>query len=285
MGNIDLLYNKFNILYGDCLDMLKTIPDNYVQTCITSPPYYGLRDYGVEGQIGLEETPLEYIQKLVNVFHEVKRVLKSDGTLWVNIGDTYATNTPHNHNFDDDGGRLGNHSTLCVRNVISEESKIKAKDLVGVPWMLAFALRDDGWYLRQDIIWNKPNSMPDPVTDRFVKSHEYIYLLSKSAKYLFNVKSVSIDKKYVNKKDVWNVSVRPYKLAHFATFPTKLIEPCILTGSNENDIVLDIFSGSGTTGEVALLNKRKYIGIELNKDYVDISMTRLLPIVKQRNLF
>ena len=287
------------ILHGDSLEMLKTIPSSTVDCCITSPPYYGLRDYGVDGQIGLEETPEEYVQKLVAVFREVKRVLKDDGTLWVNVGDSYAGNNSRTST-----GRAGMGEE---RDGIFHRTGGKPKDLIGIPWMLAFALREDGWYLRQDIIWHKPNPMPESVRDRCTKSHEYIFLLSKSRRYYYNYKAIQepatttdsvirdreagqMNKvpgrshmnglkhnryKVRNKRDVWSVPVRPFKGAHFATFPEELIKPCVLAGSRENGIVLDPFFGSGTTGVVATKFNRDFIGIELNSDYIDIAKRRL----------
>lgn len=292
------------IICGDCLEVLKTMPDESVNCCITSPPYYGLRDYGVDGQIGLEETPDEYIRKLTDVFHEVKRVLKNDGTLWVNIGDTY------------NGAKTGNTEIIKHKNVAeTNEFKkklwngCKQKDIIGIPWMLAFSLRADGWYLRQDIIWHKPNPMPEPVKDRCVKSHEYIFLLSKSPQYFFDYEAiqedaickddrrngqgriaydgkrtesddknaqrsfVSINEKR-NKRDVWSVIPSHVKEVHFATYPEELVEPCILAGTQEGGVVLDPFFGSGTTGRVAERLGRKWIGIELNERYVEIAKKR-----------
>ena len=364
---------NYELLNGNALDMLKTLPDCCVQTCITSPPYFGLRDYGtghwvggdpncehkwkanrqtfpmdyvntkeqekayfrfkcplcgairVDEQIGLEETPEEYIGKLVEVFHEVKRVLKDDGTLWINIGDSYAGGAGR-------WGGIDNISEIQSKNKGSiteiginkkwQHPTIKQKDLIGIPWMLAFALRNDGWYLRQDIIWHKPNPMPESVTDRCTKSHEYMFLLSKNPTYYFDHDSMmedavlddkrppgivrdrlyqynskrnnnpeafmlkdnkphSSDYRYLdntsskrNRRDVWTINVSKYKEAHFATFPEKLVEPCILAGARPGDVVMDVFNGSGTTGAVAINNDRKYIGIELNKDYIDLTIDR-----------
>lgn len=317
------------VLIGDCRSMLQSLPDGIVDTCVTSPPYYGLRDYGtgewvggnpncphrrtskfsvktitghaqkelagnvgdaiykticplcgarrVDKQIGLEETPEEYIEELVQVFREVKRVLKDDGTLWVNIGDSYNSD----------------------------------KNLIGIPWMLAFALRNDGWYLRQDIIWHKPNPMPESVKDRCTKAHEYIFLLSKKPHYYFDYEAIQEESMWKsdnragqgrieyegkclngdvektkaqqsfvtitdkrNKRDVWSVTTKAVKDAHFATYPEKLIEPCILAGSRVGGVVLDPFFGSGTTGRVAIRFNRHYIGVELNPEYVKISDKR-----------
>ena len=299
------------------METLKTLPDESVDCCVTSPPYYGLRDYGCDGQIGLEGTPDEYIQRLVDVFREVKRVLKDDGTLWLNIGDSYAGNCSRTST-----GRAGMGNP---REGIFARSGGKPKDLIGIPWMLAFALRKDGWYLRQDIIWSKPNPMPESVKDRCTKSHEYIFLMSKSQKYYFDHEAIQEEatgydgrkdmtlkgsQKYIgadiyadgsktqtinrggsqrwkfetdeaveahpvrNKRDVWNIPVMPVKEAHFATFPEKLVEPCILAGCPVGGIVLDPFFGSGTTGRVATRLNRHYIGCELNPKYVEIAERR-----------
>lgn len=299
-----------NIIHNiDCLVGLKSLPDNCVDCCITSPPYYGLRDYGVAGQIGLEDTPDDYVQRLVKVFAEVNRVLKPTGTLWLNIGDSYAGSGK---------GFGGKQSYLCEgknRNKAKTWDGIKAKDLIGIPWLLAFELRRFGWYLRQDIIWYKPNAMPESVTDRCTKSHEYIFLFSKSAKYYFDnevifepVATSTIERskskklpryggdKYTatpnkfyltksgnmyeprpsrNKRSVWVVSTKPFKDAHFATFPDTLIADCIKAGSPEKGLVLDPFMGSGTTAVVARKLDRNYIGFELNPEYVEISNRRI----------
>ena len=370
--------DDFVVLNGNSVDVLKTLPDKSVQCCVTSPPYYGLRDYGtgtwvggdpncphyrtskysenditghkamceegqavgdaiyksvcplcgatrVDEQIGIEETPEEYIERLVEVFREVKRVLKDDGTLWVNIGDTYNTNSYHKTKESNGYGKQGTNRGSYENTVDRPTAKCcKPKDLIGIPWMLAFALRSDGWYLRQDIIWYRRNPMPEPVRDRCTKAHEYIFLLSKSPTYLFNhdtmlepadydgrkdtVMKGSIkykDSSYLqhgktnsmsfngherwdfkkidgydeeipvrNKRDVWDIPVSSYRGAHFATYPEELILPCILSGSNEGDTILDPFNGSGTTGICAIRNDRKYIGVDLNKEYVDLSYTR-----------
>ena len=297
------------ILYGDCRETLKNVTNSSVQMCVTSPPYYGLRDYGgEEKQIGQEQTPEEFIEQLVSVFREVKRTLKDDGTLWVNIGDSY-------YNYRPSKGKSYPKQTVSKtkqdlpdysskRN--NKLSNLKEKDLIGIPWMLAFALRADGWYLRQDIIWHKPNPMPESVKDRCTKSHEYIFLLSKNKKYYYDNEAIkepvkqdwgtrnrtngkyhnsgsglsphsgltkSYDRK--NKRDVWSVTNKPYKHAHFATFPPDLIEPPILAGSREGDIVLDPFMGSGTTAMVSKQHGRYYIGCELHDDYKDLIDQRM----------
>lgn len=333
------------ILQGNSLDVLKTLPDQSVHCCVTSPPYFGLRDYGVNGQLGLEKTPEEYVANMVELFREVKRILRDDGTLWLNLGDSYAGNSKPG----------GGDPTIGKRNIGGSEYRkktippgLKPKDLVGIPWMIAFALRADGWYLRSDIIWHKPNPMPESVTDRPTKSHEYIFLMSKSPKYYYDHEAIkeegkqeSISRyKYAfsgreglimpdgknqqiapkgmrnpttknaqydgqkpntmhlnrekglkdadymvrNKRTVWTVTTQPYSEAHFAVYPPKLIEPCILAGCPVGGIVLDPFFGSGTTGQVALENNRQYIGIELNPEYIHIAKKRLEYIQPVLNL-
>ena len=276
------------------------------QTCVTSPPYYGLRDYGHEGQIGLEETPEEYIRAMVEVFRCVWDVLEDDGTLWVNIGDSYNSPGPSNHG----KSKLvhqGSSEEKWKQPTTKKIDGLKTKDLIGIPWMLAFALRADGWYLRQDIIWHKPNPMPESVQDRCTKAHEYIFLMSKSQKYYYDIDSIKenahttdtsdrnrdesrlnntpgrtrmaglttnhYEKK--NKRSVWTVTTKPYEGAHFAVFPQDLIEPCILAGAPVGGIVLDPFMGSGTTAQVAQHLGRQYLGCELNLDYKPLQNKRL----------
>lgn len=303
--------NVASVMVGDCLASLKTIPDRSVNCCVTSPPYFGLRDYGCDGQIGLEETPDAYIARLVAVFREVRRVMADDGTLWVNIGDSYG----------------------------------KSKSLTGIPWMLAFALRADGWYLRQEIIWHKPNPMPESVTDRCTKSHEQLFLLTKSPRYFydadavkepavcghnppgnkshrgateydagderhrtksglaayaakvresrkrgeFNGKTEALDGRNAfravvdmrNRRSVWTIATRPYSGAHFAVFPPALVEPCILAGCPAGGVVLDPFGGSGTTAGVALLHGRHAIMLELNPDYAALMPERVKHIIEK----
>ena len=297
------------ILYGDCRETLKNVTNSSVQMCVTSPPYYGLRDYGGEkNQIGQEQTPEEFIDELVKVFREVRRTLKDDGTLWLNIGDSY-------YNYRPSKGKSYPKQTVSKtkqdlpdysskRN--NKLSNLKEKDLIGIPWMLAFALRADGWYLRQDIIWHKPNPMPESVKDRCTKSHEYIFLLSKNKRYYYDNEAIKepvkqdwgtrnrangkyhnsgsglqphsgLTKSYTtkNKRSVWSVTNKPYKHAHFATFPPDLIIPPILAGSKKGDIVLDPFMGSGTTGMVAKEHGRYFIGCELHADYKELIRQRM----------
>lgn len=347
------------ILQGDWIDALREMADESVQCCVTSPPYWGLRDYGVQGQLGLERTPEEYVAKMVEGFREVRRVLRKDGTLWLNLGDSYS------------GGGWGGHednksATGCTSaRSVNAAYGMKPKDLVGIPWMVAFALRADGWYLRQDIIWSKPNPMPESVTDRCTKAHEYLFLLSKSERYYCDMEAIKepsitndirrpytsqgawdmdgrpeeqrhggeprsfkgsqfntgktaehqlgrasekprktkvpggwdtgagghvtihrsgrTSAEYVetelgetrNKRSVWEIATCPFPEAHFATFPPKLVEPCILAGSKEGDTVLDPFNGAGTTGLVATRLQRNYIGIELNPEYVEMAKRRI----------
>lgn len=353
-----IFHNEFvaDVLTGNCIESMQTLPDKTVNCCVTSPPYFGLRDYGMDEQLGLESTPEEYVAAMVDVFREVKRVLRDDGTLWLNIGDSYCA--PNGRSSSGNSYAKGPNSAL---KHLSERQDVgikrsfgdaKPKDLIGIPWMLAFALRADGWYLRQDIIWHKPNPMPESVKDRCTKAHEYIFLLSKSEKYYFdsdaiqepaapssikrwaqnieaqtgsgrvpgktngNMKAVGGSRskrdsfkregsKRVevlpgqtcgthrpnrdesewntetrNRRSVWSVATRPYKGAHFATFPPDLIEPCVRAGCPPNGIVLDPFGGSGTTGGVALRNGRHAILCELNPEYVAIMPERIGALCK-----
>ncbi|MCM1223718.1 MAG: site-specific DNA-methyltransferase [Lachnospiraceae bacterium] len=306
------------ILCGDAAEVLRTLPVECVNTCVTSPPYYGLRDYGADGQIGIEKSPEEYIARLITVFDEVRRVLKEDGTLWVNIGDSYAGSGKGPMSIQV-AGNGKNINLYDMKSRIYEVPKtwgnIKAKDMIGIPWMLAFALRDRGWYLRSDIIWHKKNSLPESVKDRPVKSYEHIFLLSKSPKYYYDykaimepLKAVSIERykrgrsensKYANKqgitrvrknfadfpqegkrkRDVWEVSTNTYKMdEHFAMFPEKLIEPCVLAGSATGGVVLDPFFGSGTTGAVAKRLGREFIGIDLNARFLEKAKARIYKV-------
>jgi DNA modification methylase len=300
--------NQARIVVGDNRNTLKSLESGSVQTCITSPPYWGLRDYGEDDQIGLEQTPAEYVEELCKVFDEVWRVLADDGTLWLNLGDSYAAMRDSKATPDSlrngDGTKVGTAANRNPANL--REAGLKHKDLVGIPWRVAFALQERGWYLRQDIIWAKPNPMPESVTDRCTKSHEYIFLLSKQPKYFYDNMAIKepvaqewgtrdrsngkyhndgtglqphtgLEKNYTerNKRDVWTVNTSRFKGAHFATYPPELVEPCVLAGSREGDWVLDPFNGSGTTGVVALAHNRNYVGLELNPDYADLAVTRI----------
>ena len=298
---------EINKIYNmDCLEGLRMLPDESINVCVTSPPYFCLRDYGVEGQIGLEETPEEYIERLVQVFREVRRVLKPDGTLWVNIADSYcATATGSCDNSSSKlGGGKSTQAEAQKRPSKKPVGDIKIKDLIGIPWMLAFALRADGWYLRQDIIWEKPNAMPESVKDRCTKSHEHIFLLAKEPKYYFDHEAIKepaikgaagssftsgktavhqpgasakerIDSSTRSRRDVWRISTQPFKGAHFATFPEKLVEPCIIAGCPAGGVALDPFMGSGTTAVVAIRNERDFIGFELSPEYCEIAAERV----------
>ena len=312
---------------GDCLQSLRAMPDQSIHCCVTSPPYFGLRDYGMDGQIGLEDTPEAYVARLVEVFREVKRVLRDDGTLWLNIGDSYAgsgkgRNADGSHQ---EGGKQGtNKGTVVGKLIKTEAPDCKQKDLIGIPWMLAFALRADGWYLRQDIIWHKPNPMPESVRDRCTKAHEYVFLLSKSERYFFDAEAIKepavsekpagnkrhkyadayaagtseehrtkagllalqgVEWQTRNRRSVWSVATRPYKGAHFATFPPALIEPCILAGCPEGGTVLDPFGGSGTTAGVALAHGRNAVLCELNEEYAALVPDRVDSILARSPWF
>ena len=264
------------ILFGDCRETLCGFLPQSARMCVTSPPYYGLRNYGDEEyQIGLEQTPEDYIEQLVNVFKEVRNVLTDDGTCWVNVGDSYYNYRPGRgqglvkQTVSNNKQDLPN---VCPRRGNKLEG-LKEKDLIGIPWMFAFAMRADGWYLRQDIIWNKPNPMPESVRDRCTKAHEYIFLFSKSQNYYFDVDAIKEPTR--RKRSVWNIQKKPYKGAHFAVYPPDLIEPCIKAGSEEGDIVLDPFMGSGTTAMVAKSLGRDYNGCELHEDYGNLIEQRV----------
>ena len=295
------------ILFGDCRETLKEF-DGKARMCVTSPPYYGLRDYGgEEDQIGQEQTPEEYVEAMVDVFRKVRDVLTDDGTLWLNIGDSYYNYRPGK------GQSYPKQSVSKTKQDLPDKCNkrgnkldgLKEKDLIGIPWMLAFALRADGWYLRQDIIWHKPNPMPESVRDRCTKSHEYIFLFSKNKKYFYDNEAIKepakdwgtrnrsngkyhnegtglqphsgLEKSYPtkNKRSVWSVTNKPYKGSHFAVFPPDLIEPCIKAGSEEGDVVLDPFMGSGTTAVVSKSLGRHYIGCELHEEYGKLIQKRL----------
>jgi site-specific DNA-methyltransferase (cytosine-N4-specific) len=256
------------IVIGDSREVLRHVPDNCVRSCVTSPPYWSLRDYDIPGQIGLEARLADYFASLVAVFEEVRRVLTPDGTLWLNIGDSYTS-----------GGRTwrapDKKNPIRAMNVRpATPDGLKPKDLIGVPWRLAFALQEAGWYLRADIVWNKPNCQPESVKDRPTRCHELLFLFSKSEQYHYDAKAVR-GPNGRNLRTVWDINTLPYKEAHFATFPPALVEPCVALGSHEGDLVLDPFLGSGTTGEVALGMGRRFLGIELNPEYVEIAARRI----------
>ncbi len=264
--------NESMIIEADAKVALPRLPDKSVQCCVTSPPYWSLRDYNIPGQIGLEPTVDQFINRLVEVFSEVKRVLKDDGILWLNIGDAYTSG---------DRGYRAPDKKNPVRGMSYRPDTpegLKPKDLIGLPWKLAFALQKDGWYLRADIIWHKPNCMPESVKDRPTRAHEYLFLLSKSERYYYDYESIkepTVDGKKRNRRTVWSIPTQAFKGAHFATFPIDLIEPCILAGSRPGDFVLDPFFGSGTVGVVCERLGRRYVGIELNPEYVEIAVNRI----------
>jgi DNA modification methylase len=296
---------------GDCRDLLRELSDGCIQTCVTSPPYWGLRDYGVDGQLGLETTPDEYVANMVAVFAEVRRVLRDDGTLWLNLGDCYAGSGR--------GARGGSQkpagyhephraARAIGRAYVAPPPGFRKKELIGLPWMVAFALRADGWILRMDNIWSKPNPMPESVRDRPTKAHEYVFLMSKSDPYYYDKDAAAVPTTWKgqsrtnkgpvatampgapahrglrrldaqpplrrNLRSVWTVAAQPYDGAHFATFPPALIEPCILAGSRPGDVVLDPFFGSGTTGMVAEKQGRRWLGFDLNPEYAELQKQR-----------
>lgn len=260
------------IFEGDAFHTLQRLPSNSVQCVITSPPYWGLRDYGYEEQIGLEPTLQQFINHLVSVFGELKRVLREDGIFWLNIGDGYTSGNRGYRATD----KKNPARAMTVRPDTPEG--LKPKDLLGLPWRLALALQEDGWYLRTDIIWNKPNAMPESVKDRPTRSHEYVFMFTKNERYYYDhvaAKEPGLNGKLRNRRSVWNVKTQPFSGAHFATFPTALIEPCIAASTRPGDYVLDPFFGSGTVGVVANDQDRKYLGIELNPEYVKIAADRL----------
>lgn len=294
------------ILVGDCRARLRQMEAGSVQTCVTSPPYFGLRDYGHAGQIGIEPTPDDFVAAMVEVFREVRRVLRDDGTVWLNLGDSYAGGGGHSPNAPSSAtSKSGKYGDALKEGGIKPVAGIKQKDLCGIPWMVAFALRADGWYLRQDIIWAKPNPMPESVTDRCTKAHEYIFLLSKGPRYFFDAKAIAekssgvsgggFSQKYAenqpahgamtlarpedtgfrNKRSVWTVASQPFPDAHFATYPPDLIEPCILAGCPVGGTVLDPFGGAGTTGLVADRLGRNAVLCELNPAYAAMAEKRI----------
>ena len=307
-----------HIYTGDCLEVLRTLPDESVHCCVTSPPYYALRDYGMDEQIGRETSPKEYISRLTEVFTEVRRVLRSDGTLWLNISDTYAGKGNQGDFVDAKNPKGRNGQAVALNNKVEG---CKPKDMIGIPWMLAFALRDAGWYLRNDIIWMKENPMPESVKDRCARCYEHIFLFSKSRKYHFDHKAISepiapttaerlkrglngsnkfgkaipgqaqqqtinrvrehgsitddMINPLRNKRDVWIINTVPFKGGHYAAYPPKLVETCLLAGCPEDGVVLDPFMGSGTTGMVAKQLNRHYVGIELNPEYTELANARI----------
>jgi site-specific DNA-methyltransferase (cytosine-N4-specific) len=256
------------VFQGDAEKLLSRLPAQFFQCCVTSPPYWGLRDYQIEGQMGSEEEPDQYIKRLVSVFEEVRRVLTNNGTLWLNIGDSYTSGNRGYRAPD----RKNPVRAMSYRAKTPEG--LKPKELVGIPWRLAFALQEAGWYLRSDIIWEKPNCMPESVKDRPTRAHEYLFLFSKSLNYYYDYHNI-LEPGGRNRRTVWSISTEPFPGAHFATFPTKLVEPCILAGSEPGDWVLDPFLGSGTVGVVCEQQRRNYIGIELNPDYVKLALERI----------
>ena len=298
------------ILIGDCLEVLRGLPDGMAQTCVTSPPYYGLRDYGCAGQIGLEATPDAYVARLVDVFREVRRVLRDDGTLWLNLGDTYNAYNGNRGPSQSISGNINDAVPALPSGSGLTAKDCKPKDLLGIPWMVAFALRSDGWWLRQDIIWHKPNPMPESVTDRCTKAHEYVFLLTKSARYFYDAAAIAEAADYPgddrhsrtdtrktadamcadggsrartgnptgitrNARSVWTIATQPYSGAHFATMPPALAERCIKAGSKPGDTVLDPFGGAGTTGLVADRLNRDAILCELNPEYARLARERI----------
>ena len=314
---------------GNVLDILPTLPAESVNCVVTSPPYWGLRDYGTEGQLGLEPTPEQYVANMVRVFAEVWRVLRDDGTLWLNLGDSYAGSGPSGASYQSEttkaragksrDGSFAISKTLGERGLTYAEKKpvpppgLKPKDLVGIPWRVAFALQADGWYLRSDIIWSKPNPMPESVTDRPTKAHEYVFLMTKAARYWYDAEAIAEASFYPddnrkarqcpddyrdmmgesgqvravinpsgsrtyatrNRRTVWTITTQPYPEAHFATYPEKLVEPCILAGCPVGGTVLDPFTGSGTTGAVACRLGRSFVGIELSPEYAEMAERRI----------
>lgn len=282
--------DKVTVLIGDCIESMRKMQDKTINCCVTSPPYFGLRDYGVDGQIGLEQRAPMYVAKMVSVFEEVRRVLRDDGVLFVNIGDTYAgfkdgKFPPHSQS-------NGNQRCMPVSGAphrckqLLELDGFRNKELMGIPWRFAFAMRDAGWRLRHEIIWSKPNYTPEKVRDRFVRSHEHIFLFTKQDKYWFDGDAVRVPDAAGSDKlrpDVWSVPVSKFKGAHFATFPPELIEPCILAGCPVGGVVLDPFGGSGTTAGVAVAHGRDAIICELNPQYVQLVHDRVANIVDSRN--
>ena len=310
---------SITVIEGDCGTELASLHDASVNCCITSPPYWGLRDYGVAGQLGLEPTPTEYVERMVAVFREVRRVLRDDGVLWLNLGDCYAAGGQNAGSTPEQLTEKQRSNRGCRFDARKAPAGYKPKDLVGIPWMVAFALRADGWYLRSDVIWHKPNPMPESVTDRPTKAHEYLFLLAKSEQYYYDADAIREPHSSApvgvdlvpwsattqeqteregrpghrdsigvanrppgyygnvagrNRRTVWTVATQPYSGAHFATFPPKLIEPCVLAGCPEGGMILDPFGGAGTVGLVALRHRRSATLIELNPTYCELISNR-----------
>jgi site-specific DNA-methyltransferase (adenine-specific) len=270
--------DRYQIIQGDCRESLKTLTENSVNCCVTSPPYFGLRSYGGgTDEIGIEDRVEDYIQSLVDVFREVRRVLRPDGTLWLNLGDSYMAQK----NVAPPPQTIGGQRDMPTGIPGNRKSQngLKHKDLIGIPWRVALALQADGWWLRQDIIWHKPNPMPESVEDRCTRAHEYIFMLSKKSHYYYDheaIKETTMSgEEKKNKRSVWTVNTKGYKGAHFAVYPKQLVLPCILAGCPQDGTVLDPFNGSGTTGVVALQNNRRYIGLELNPEYVKLAEARI----------
>ena len=272
--------NPLLVLQGDTRELIRSLPANTFQSAITSPPYWGVRDYGIPEQIGAEPDLNDYLSKLVSIFSEVRRVLKPDGTFWLNIGNTYSS-----------GGRKWRQEDVKNKGRAMSyrpptPDGLKKKDLIGVAWMLAMACQREGWYLRNDIIWYKPNCQPESVKDRFTVAHEYLFLFSKSQDYFFNQDAIkeptTNGNGLKNKRTVWSINTEPCQEAHFAVFPRALVRPCILAATNSGDLVLDPFYGTGTVGMVSIELNRRCVGIELKQDYISIAEKRLTGV--QRSL-
>jgi site-specific DNA-methyltransferase (cytosine-N4-specific) len=275
-SHLEVPEQSCTIIIGDALEELSKFPENFFQCCVTSPPYWGLRDYGIEGQIGAEMLLNDYIEKLVLIFSKVRRTLAEDGTLWLNIGDSY---TSGNRTWRDTDKK---NPARAMSYRAPTPQGLKPKDLIGVPWRLAFALQADGWHLRSDIIWHKPNCQPESVKDRPTQAHEYVFLMSKSEKYYYDYEAIKEPTKEKNglrnKRTIWSINTEAFKDAHFAAFPPALVRPCILAGSKKDSFVLDPFFGSGTVGEVCMEQERRCVGIELNPEYAEIARKRLAQI-------
>ena len=279
-ANHDSPQKDMHIICGDVREELRKLPGESVHCIVTSPPYWGVRDYGVAGQIGAEPVLQDYVDALVAVFREARRVLRADGTFWLNIANTYSSGGRTWR--DDDAKNKGRGMSYRPPT----PDGLKPKDLIGVAWMVAMGLQLDGWYLRNDIIWNKPNCQPESVKDRLTVSHEYLFMFSKEERYWFDQEAIRESRKdgtgMKNRRTVWSINTEAYAEAHFAVFPTELVRPCILAGSRAGDVVLDPFFGAGTVGLVAAEHRRQCIGIELNPDYVAMAQRRISAV--QMNL-